>query len=50
MKNKYHNSKRIGRHRCVGERCIICWMLGRTHSLYGEEIKPYPFPKNEVRK
>ena len=26
--------------RCVGEHCLVCFMLGRTESLYGEKLKP----------
>lgn len=42
-KYKYHRTKDPDtRGRCVGEHCIHCWMLGRTHSLYGDKIKPVP--------
>ena len=40
MKYKYHRIKDgdIPSGRCVGKHCLICWMLGREVSLYGDKI------------
>ncbi|KKN29451.1 hypothetical protein LCGC14_0844160 [marine sediment metagenome] len=41
MRAKYHRGKESeDRGRCMGKHCLICFMNGRTHSLYGDKIKP----------
>jgi len=45
---RYHRTKdKDTSGRCVGKHCLLCYLLGRTHSLYGDKITSMKPKENE---